>query len=196
MIAIKDISKGEEVTECYTRRLPLLTKAQMRTKLQTLFNFDCKCTVCSGSIPDQDGIISEMNRLVPLIYPKYCAAWRYGHDTPTHNPFHQKKEKDWKADAANFETAAGLSRQLYIGGIQNKLDILHQFVSVSQMARDPIRLEKAMDMLKDEIGGTLMDNFDECYTRRVKHLGFWSGEFQSKRNPSKEEIDSFFSMKT
>ena len=108
----------------------LLTKTQMRAELQTIFNFDCKCTVCSGSIPDQDGIISEMNRLVPLIYPKYCAAWRYGHDTPTHNPFHQKKEKDWKADAANFETAADLSRQLYIGGIQNKLDFLVQFVSV------------------------------------------------------------------
>ena len=77
----------------------------------------------------------------------------------------------------------------------DNLDILHQFVSVSQMARDPIRLEKAMDMLKDEIGGPLMDNFDECYTSRAKHLGFWSGEFQSKRNPSKEEIDSFFSMK-
>ena len=54
---------------------------------------------------------------------------------------------------------------------------------------------RAMDMLKDEIGGTLMDNFDECYTRRVKHLGFWSGEFQSKRNPSMEEIDYFFFMK-
>ena len=63
------------------------------------------------------------------------------------------------------------------------------------MARDPIRLKKATDMLKDEIGDTLLDNFDEYYTSRVKQLGFWSGEFQSKRNPSMEEIDYFFFMK-
>ena len=43
VIAIKDISKGEEVTECYTRGL--LTKTQMRAELQTIFNFDCKCSV-------------------------------------------------------------------------------------------------------------------------------------------------------
>ena len=62
------------------------------------------------------------------------------------------------------------------------------------MARDPIRLKKATDLLKEEISalGLLESNKDKCYKNLVTDLERWSVEFESKRKPTKQEIDSFF----
>ena len=168
-IAMKDISKGEEVTECYDKIHPLMTKSQMKQKIQEDFSFDCKCSVCVGSIPDQDRIIVEINSLAP-------------NSLTIRNLITQRKK------ATKLERAADLAKQLYIGSIMDKFLVFVEFVIASQMDRDPIRLKKAMELLKEAAVGCFYDprmgyKDLEAWTER------WSAEFQSKKNPTQEEMD-------
>jgi len=177
--AIKDILKGEEVTQCYTRGL--MTSSQMKAMLQEVFRFDCKCGVCTGSIPHQDVLISEISSKINLLYSPI--------DT-----FFRKKKKDWMNEASELERAVDLTKQLYIGQLSDRLKVHEPFVVASQMARDPIRLKKAMDVLKEELSALeLMESgCGKCYKRLETKVERWSSEFQSKSKPTKEEIDDFF----
>ena len=182
VIATKDISKGEEVTDCYIRAL--LTKSQMKRKLQADHLFVCICCVCSGSFPDQDGIISEINQLLPSSskYPIF-------HDVQTISLIWQKTN-----EASKLERAANLTKHLYVGQFLNRFVVFEQFVLASQMARDPIRLKKAMELLKEEVGAAgMIETFQGkgCKILETK-LERWSGVFQAKKNPTKEEIDDFY----
>ena len=185
VVATKDISKGEEVTECYTREL--LTKSQMKAKLQADFSIVCHCGVCSGSIPDQDGIISEINQLLPSSskYPIF-------HDAQTLSLICQKKS--WVNEASKIERAADLSKHLYVGQFLNRFIVFEQFVLASQMARDPIRLKKAIELLKEEIDAVgMIESIQGKGCKLVEEkLERWSGVFQAKKNPTKEEIDYFY----
>ena len=133
--AIKDISKGEEVTEYYMTK-GMMTKSQRREIILGAFSFDCKCSVCVGLISDQDGIISE----IVSINAKRCLNLTY-----------QMKTEDWMTEALKFERAADLTRKLDVGHILDRISVIMNFVRVSQMARDPTRLKKALGILKEEI---------------------------------------------
>ena len=53
--AIKDISRGEEITTFYQRKLSrdvLETKAERQKTLIEDYGFQCRCEVCRGEIPD------------------------------------------------------------------------------------------------------------------------------------------------
>jgi len=179
--ALKDILKGEEVTHCYTRGL--MTSSQMKTKLQEAFHFDCKCGVCSGSIPHQDVLISEISSKINLLYSPFDTLYR-------------KKKKDWMNVASELERAVDLSKQLYIGRISERLKVYRLFVVASQMARDSIRLKKAMDVMKEEVSalGPIESGWGKGYKRLETKVERWSSEFQSKSKPTKEEIDDFYSV--
>jgi len=181
--AIKDILKGEEVTHCYTRGF--MTSSQMKTKLQEDFHFDCKCGVCSGSIPHQDVLISEISSKINLLYSPFDTLYR-------------KKKKDWMNVASELERAVDLSKQLYIGHIFDKLNVYRLFVEASQMARDPLRLKKAVDVMKEELSALGLVEKDSGWGKEFKRLETkverWSSEFQSKSKPTKEEIDDFFTV--
>ena len=176
--ALKDILKGEEVTQCYTRGL--MTSSQMKTKLQEDFHFDCKCGVCSGSIPHQDVLISEISSKINLFYSPLDTLYR-------------KKKKDWMNEASELERAVDLSKQLYIGPFFERLEVYGIFVVASQMARDPIRLKKAMDVNKEELSaiGLIESGWEKGYKILEATVERWSSEFQSKSKPTKEEIDDF-----
>ena len=180
--AIKDILKGEEVTQCYTRGL--MTSSQMKTKLQEAFRFDCKCGVCSGSIPHQDVLISEISSKTAILYSQTVSRY-------------QKKKKDWMNEASQLGRAVDITKQLYIGQLSDRLKVHEPFVVASQMARDPIRLKKAMDVLQEELSALgLMEKdggWGKGYKRLETKVERWSSEFQSKSKPTKEEIDDFFS---
>ena len=178
--AIKDISKGEEVTECYTGGF--LTRSKMKTTLQEKFSFDCKCGVCTGSIPNQDRLILEISSIMSIALSQ------------TLDQLYQKKKKEWMTEASQLERAAELSKQLYIGRSDNRIRVLAVFVTATQMARDPIRLKKAWDLLKEEISslGLMESHAGKVYKDQETKLERWSLEFQSKRNPRKEEIDECY----
>ena len=59
--AVKDISKEDEVTIFYPAdcALPCL-HLMIRETIQEDFGFDCKCSVCSGEVPDQDDIMNKI----------------------------------------------------------------------------------------------------------------------------------------
>ena len=176
--AIKNISKGEEVTSCHTEGI--LTSFQMKTKLQKNFGFDCKCGVCAGVIPNQDRIIREISKIANV-------------DLQPVSPY-QKKMKAWMIEASKFERAADLTMQLYIGQLSPRLKVYKNFVVRSQMARDPIRLEKAMNILREEFSAfrPMETSWGEAYKSLQAKVERWSLEFQARRKPTKEEIDDFF----
>ena len=141
----------------------------MKQKIQEDFSFDCKCGVCAGSIPDQDRIIVEINSLAP-------------NSLTIRNLIHQRKK------ATKLERAADLAKLLYIGNTRNRFLVFVKFVIASQMDRDPIRLKKATDLVKEEAVGCFYDprmgyKDLEAWTER------WSAEFQLKKSPTQEEMD-------
>ena len=78
------------------------------------------------------------------------------------------------------------------------------FISLSQSHRWPeiqlsIRLKRAMDLLKEEFSAVgLMESSHweyQYYKVLETWLERWSSEFQSKTNPTKEEIDHFYAYK-
>ena len=60
--AIKDISKGEEITVCNIEEIKMLGNVR-RMKPDQRMAFVCKCDVCSGQIPGQEDIIQELLKL-------------------------------------------------------------------------------------------------------------------------------------
>ena len=172
-LAMKDISKGEEITECYRiHDYGLMTSSRMKQKIQEDFSFDCKCGVCVGSISNQDRTIVEINSLAP-------------NSVTIRDFIHQRKK------ATKLERAADLTKQLYIGHIQNRFFVFVKFVIASQMDRDPIRLRKAMELLKEEAVGCWRDP-EKGYKDLEAWIEKWSAEFRSKKNPTKEEMDDLY----
>ena len=182
VIATKAISKGEEVTHCYTRGF--MTSSEMKTEIQDNFSFDCKCGVCSGAIPHQDKIISEITSTFSSVLSQ------------SPDLVYQKKKKEWRDEAAQLGRIAHITKQLYVGCFSDKLKVYVQFVFASQMAREPIRLRKAMDLLKEDyfMLGLMETSLVVYYEILEAWLERWSSEFQSKTNPTKEEIDYFISF--
>jgi len=175
IVAIKDISKGDEVTDCYTEGF--MTSSQMKTMLQEVFMFNCECGVCSGSIPHQDRLISEISSRAAIAFSRPLDL------------AYQWKKKEWMTEASQVEKIADLAEQLYVGHIADRLKVFLHFVMVSQMARDPIRLKKAKDLMKE---ATSAIGLPHIGTNQETKLETWSSEFQSKRNPTKQEMDDFF----
>ena len=70
--AVKDISKGEEVTtfyaQCGCKEMDEFFSFKAfgsdsktrRAALKKHFRFDCKCCVCSGTVPEQEDIFKEL----------------------------------------------------------------------------------------------------------------------------------------
>ena len=181
--AIKDISKGEEVTECYIGGFN--TMSQMKTKLREVFNFDCKCGVCSGSIPNQDRLILEISSTLAYVESQSLDFVYY-----------QKKKNEWTTEVLQLERTADLTKQLYIGHrhIMDRFKVFLHLIVSSQMARDSIRLKKATDFYKEELIslGLMELQLGKGYKNLERKLERWSSAFQSKRNPTKEEIDDFY----
>merc|ERR1711934_1268107 len=86
------------------------TSSQMKKTLQEEFSFDCKCGVCSGSIPHQDRLFSEISAIIALL---------------SHQPLdylYQKEKEEWMNEASQLERAADLAKQLYIGRGSDRSD--------------------------------------------------------------------------
>ena len=61
--AVRDISKGEEITIFYLQKLASISLHQMRQNyLKNQFGFDCKCSVCCGDVDDQDSRTASQRR--------------------------------------------------------------------------------------------------------------------------------------
>ena len=178
--AIKDISKGEEITYCYPgpkafKQLGSSSKGR-KAGLYREFKFHCKCCVCSGLVPDQEDIMEEMLKLYKTIKPNT----------------NRKKPSDWKREAKILDKIVDLTQQLYIGSVAaEKIDSLVTLARVAQLARDEELLEKAMDNCSKEVERTQMEESRIIYENMKVVLAEWTTELKGKEPPTKQEIDFF-----
>ena len=93
-----------------------MTRSEMKTELQEDYSFDCKCSICSGSIPNQDKIISDISST----FSSVCSQ--------SLDLVYQKEKKEWRADASQLERITHLTKQLYIGCFLDRLIVYVQFV--------------------------------------------------------------------
>ena len=141
--AIKDISKGEEVTvfyatcgckemnEKFTIKAFGCNTRERRAALKKHFRFDCKCCVCTGTIPDQEDIIKELLEL--------------------HRRFDFNQSRKKRKDAANqvklADKIVDLTLKLYIGNIEDKVNSLDLLFETALDAKDVVLFKKALDGL-------------------------------------------------
>lgn len=169
LFALKDISKGEEITQCYIRGLPKYRQSDLKNRLKEEFGFDCECTVCSGETPNQDGIILELALSLCCI------------------PFGNGGRR--RIDVSKLDKAIDLTIQLYVGHLTEKeqQQILAGLVVSAQLGREPVLLKKALDSLKGLCPwskGTVVGKLEEMLER-------WAGHLQSKCQPIEEEVNNF-----
>ena len=178
--AIKDISKGEEITLCYPDPIPFnelgSSSKGRKAALYKEYRFHCKCCVCSGLVPDQEDIMKEMLKLYKTINP---------------NPI-RKKPSDWKREAKILDKIVDLTQQLYIGSVAaEKINSLITLARTAQLARDEELLEKAMDTCSKEVERTQMEESRIIYENMKVVLAEWTTELKGKEPPTKQEIDFF-----
>ena len=179
--AVRDISKGEEVTVCYLLDGENLgPKAQRQLKLRINHALsECKCLVCSGETPDQEDLVEEYGRIFDTLKFK-------GYDN------HYKKTLlDWKKEAMMMEKILDITPQLYIAKVDDKYRAYNLVAEAAQMARDPVLLKRAMAMFMKLEEETKFEEVRSWREWMQERLAQWSTQFKSRKLPTKKEIDYF-----
>ena len=144
--AIKDISKGEEVTKFYARcgckemdeRFTIKafgsSPRERRAVLKKHFRFDCKCCVCSGSAPEQEDILREWLELHGRLYLRQSRK--------------RKEVSFWAEQVKIADKLVDLTLELNIGNVEDKIASLNLLGEFAVKARDEVLVKKAIDGLK------------------------------------------------
>ena len=176
--AIKDISKGEEITIFYLNHVKSIGIKQLRREyLKEKFGFQCKCCVCCGQVDDQDHIIIKISEI--HLWSVYAKKYETSSD-------------EWENLAIKAGILMALSQQLHIGSVKIKIMDCKIAAYTAQMARDSVRLNKAMDVWKELVMTTGFEKFRLEYKKGEETIAEWAPQFNSKKPPSKEEIDSYY----
>ena len=181
--AIKDISRGEEITKCYIPQVPAFKTlgVNSRERMKTIkekYSFDCKCEVCTGNVPDQEDIMRELGEL-------YCSIL----DIEDH---YKKKPADWRKEAVTFDKIVELTKKQYIGPVESeKFNSAVSLANAAQMARDEDLLRKASGILKQVAEDSKLEHFKMQYEGGMEDYAMWKAQLKSKKLPKKEEIDFF-----
>ena len=169
--AIKDISKGEEITTCYY--LDVKKYGSILRKRKTAFKkqngFDCKCPMCLGEVSCQEKVLKKLISLHNKLDP-----------TPT----------DWKRDAGILNKIVDLNMELLIGGPFEKTTTLDDLARSAHLARDKDLVRKAMDKWRQFADETKLEYVRRNYDILERRFSQWSTEFSSGTPPERREIDS------
>ena len=143
--AIKDISKGDEISKFYARcgckemdevfsyKAFGCNTQKRRAVIKKHFRFDCKCGVCTGTVPDQEDIIKELLQL---------------HEQFDLRILREREDHFLAGQVKTADKIADLSHKLYIGPIDDKIFSLKLLGKTALKAEDPGTLKKALDGLK------------------------------------------------
>ena len=148
--AIKDISKGEEVTVFYRyfnsgyTYKSLGWKVNERTRaIKNKLGFECKCCVCSGIVPGQEDITKELIESLEALN-QACS---------------------YLVKLTTIDKIVELSMRLYVGHIDDKIWPLMMLAKLGYGIRDGEILGKAKRHLKKLAEGTqlkcVMDRYVE-----------------------------------
>ena len=169
--AIKDISKGEEITICYytdvTKYGSMLRKR--KTNIKKFLGFDCKCPVCLGKFSCQEKILKKLIELHNKLDPS---------------------SSDWKREADSQNKIVYWTMDLYIGGPAEKRVALIKLAKFAHLAREKNFVTKAMDKLRQLAEDTKLEYVRKGYEELERRFFQWSTEFNSGNAPEEREIDS------
>ena len=185
--AVKDISKGEEITIFYLQSIATISPKQIRQRLLLeSFGVDCKCCACSfGDNDDQDRISEKIAEffLSPdaEVFLTFSSAKKY--DTSL---------DDWKRMSVKGGLMLALSQKLHIGSVKIKKSCSDAAAQAAQMARDPVLLQRAMDAWEEVVMKTGFEKFKVEYEGMKEAVTKWAPQFDSKKPPTKEEITAFY----
>ena len=169
--AINKISKGEEVSFCYLHIYDsTMNKYERRMILRDEFGFDCSCAVCTGEVPDQEEILKRL-----------CDAMKSL----------EASQGDWQQGASKLAVVADLTPKLYIGQPQCKLANFLTLFYFSQMARDPVLLEKSLDMMRELVETTQLDDLKKSFSLMEEFYELWHEKIIAKMPLTEEEITHF-----
>ena len=182
--AMKDISRGKEITYCYPGgkvfRQFGFSREERLTGLYKECRFHCKCCVCSGDVQDQEDIMKEVLKLYETVdcYP------------------YQKNPTEWRREAKTFEKIFELYQKLYIGNVvEEKMELLRTLAIGAQLARDEDFLEKAMETLKKEVEETNLEEYRIMNEEMKASLAMWRTELKDKKPVSIQEFCIFLKIK-
>ena len=172
--AIKNITKGEEITVFYQnykdysyKELGSTTQERMMA-IKKKFDFDCKCCVCSGKVPGQEDIIKELLELHGTLDDEAGQVL-----TPDRTPEIKKTPSDWAKDLKTIDKIVDLNQKLYIGSVYDKEWSLELLMRAAAMAGDRDLMKKAMEGCKKLSEDTNMIDSSVRYKCMKDALGLW-----------------------
>ena len=166
-MAVKDISKGEEITLCYPspkefKKLGFSTRGRMAGLFEE-YRFHCKCCVCSGEVPDQEDIMKEVLELYKSVDPND----------------NRKTPPEWRKEAKTLDKIVDLTQKLYIGRVTDqKTNSLITLARAAHLARHEELLEKALDLCNKQVEETPLEEYRLIYENMKVALA--SGQLSSK----------------
>ena len=169
--AIKDISKGEEITICYyndvTEYGSMLRKR--KTNIKKVQGFDCKCPVCLGQVSCQEKILKKLIELHNKLDPS---------------------STNWKREADTRNKIVYWTMDLNIGGHGEKWNALFELAEFAHLARDKNLVTKAMDKMRQIAEDTKLEDVRKAYEKLEMRFFHWSKEFKLGNTPEEREIES------
>ena len=180
VVAIKDISRGDEISKCYIGCDDMIkfgfNRQERMKKIRETLGFECKCSVCLGDCVDQEEILKKLREQAKNLDSDH----------------HLKKNADWERDAKIYQKMAELTEKLDMGAVVDiKMNLLEGFAAAAHLARDEELLRKAMDSLQKLVVDSKMNDV-RTTNDRVKHdMSKWASQRKSKKSPKREEIESF-----
>ena len=165
---------------CYSS---FATRAPKHTRLSYLkekFGFTCRCAVCCGDTDDQERIIEKRLSLAAESILLIDLAKKY-----------DACLDGWRIVAVKKALILALSQKLQIGSVKSKIGNCAAAAQAAQMARDSVLLVRAMDAWKELVTRTGFESLKVEYEEMKGRVTKWAPQFDSKKLPTKEEIDAF-----
>ena len=176
--AMKDISKGEEITYCYFGDINNFCCSRQRRKMYMKNNFhlECNCDVCSGLNMDQENIASELFDLLQKL------------PAPDH---YRKGLSEWARDAEKLDRINDLIQEFKLGNLEVKWGVMISLAKTAQLARNKVLVSKGLNMLKSFCDDVQIEKIVLVYEKLEKDLSQWSKNLKSRKTPRRNEIEFF-----
>ena len=146
--------------------------------------FQQKTSCFKGQVDDQDSITKKIVEIfdykdIDILLSTSPSARRY-----------KMSSDEWKRMAIRSGILLTLY-QLHNASVSTKHRCCNFAAVAAQMARDPVLLNKAMDVWKELVMSTGFKKLRLEYEEIEDMVAKWAPQFISKKPPTKEEIDIF-----
>ena len=177
--AIKDISKGEEITFSYLNILTSGSTEARKRYIKEEHNFVCHCDACS--FPNRDQEIISLKLMVLL------QALSSGEGVD-----HYKKGlSEWAKDAENIDKFNDLMQKFQLGNSMVRCTSMISLAKTAQLARNQDLVKKGLDMFKKFSEDIKIEEIGLVYEKLDEDLTLWSNNLKSKDKPRRNEIECF-----